>query len=197
MTGPCIFACVPVIVTYITGRNLPFKKALSDILFFLSGRLTATLVYGLFAGISGQLIRNFQGSGFLRVLRPFSGGLIILMGIFILAGKTDIPAFCRLSAEKFSRAGVFLIGFIIGISPCPPFLALFFEIALMSGHALDGVFYALFFGLGLFVSGFFVIAGLSGLITGTAMKVVKSPKSKLFFRIFCAILLFAFGIRCF
>ena len=45
--------------------------------------------------------------------------------------------------------------------------------------------------------GFIVITGLSGVLTGAALGVLKSPESKLVFRIVCAVLLFALGLRWF
>jgi sulfite exporter TauE/SafE len=74
-------------------------------------------------------------------------------------------------------------------------LALLLEIALVSKTALDGMLYALFFGLGTVVSGFIVIGGLSGILTWLPLKVLKSKRSNLIFRIICALLLIWLGLN--
>jgi len=87
-----------------------------------------------------------------------------------------------------------MLGFIIGVFPCAPLLALLLEITLISKTALDGMFYALFFGLGTFISGFIVIGGLSGILTWLPTKILKSKRSNLIFRIICALLLIWLGL---
>ena len=87
-----------------------------------------------------------------------------------------------------------MLGFIIGMFPCAPLLALLFEIALMSKTALAGMFYALFFGLGTLISGLIVIGSLAGIFSWLPAKIFKSKRSNFVFRIICALLLMLLGL---
>ena len=97
--------------------------------------------------------------------------------------------------EKICNSGgLFVLGLIIGITPCPPLTALLFEIALMSKSALEGMSYAFFFGLGTFLSGVLVVVSLAGILTKIISKVLKSKGAVRFFRIACSALLILFGL---
>ncbi|MCX5666870.1 MAG: sulfite exporter TauE/SafE family protein, partial [Candidatus Omnitrophica bacterium] len=85
-------------------------------------------------------------------------------------------------------------GFLIGISPCAPLLALLFDITLISKGFLDGIFYALFFGLGTFLSGLITVGVVAGLLTRVPAAFVKSKTANVIFKLACAALLIALGL---
>ena len=184
VAGPCFLSCTPFFITYLAGKKLKWGRGLIEALIFLSGRLFAYLVLGYLAGLSAELLKQFGSSGFILFLRPLGGVIIIIMGIFILLVKE--PACCghRFVADKiFTFSSLLTLGFIVGVSPCAPLLALLFEIAIISKSAFQGLLCALSFGLGTFISGFIIIAGLSGVIAWLPAKVFKSSLSLLVFRI--------------
>ena len=100
--------------------------------------------------------------------------------------------FMRKKAANYG--GLFILGFIIGMFPCAPLLALLFEISLISNGALAGLFYALFFGLGTLISGLIVIGSVTGIFTRLPAKIFSSKRSNLIFRIICALLLMSMGL---
>jgi len=191
MTGPCLFACVPVVTAYVSGTG---KKPSGEILLFLSGRLAATIFFGFLAGVSARFLNGFLNSRTVSFVRPLGGALIILLGFFVLFGKRSF--FCTAFAKKAASRGVFLLGFFIGLAPCPPFIALFAEITLMAKTVLDGIFYAFFFGAGLFASGLIVLSAASGILTGFSSKILNE-KSKRIFRIACGLLMLLMGTKWF
>ena len=196
VAGPCFFSCTPFFITYLAGKKLKWGQGLIEALVFLCARLFAYLVLGYLAGLSAAILRQFGSSSFILFLKPLSGIIIIILGILMLFAKE--PAFCghRLAGGKvYAFSSLLTLGFIMGISPCAPLLALLFEITIISKTALQGLLCALSFGLGTFISGFIIIAGLSGLIVWLPRKVLKSNLSLLIFRIICALFLILLGIN--
>lgn len=194
-SGPCFLSCTPVFITYLAGRKLKWGQGLIEALIFLSARLFAYLVLGFIAGVSATLLKQFGNSNFTSFLKPLGGVIIIFLGIFIMFNRDPGYCGCKLSANKALTLGsLFILGFTIGISPCAPLLALLFEITIISKTALESLICVLSFGLGTFISGFVIIAGLSGIISRLPGKILKSNLSLLIFRIICALLLILLGL---
>jgi len=195
IAGPCFLSCAPILITYIAGKQPGLKQALADIFIFLSGRFLAYLILGYLAGLSGGLLRGVVASRGIALLRPLGGVVIVVLGIFVLAGKEPFLWQCKFLLAKMSNFGsLLLLGFVIGLFPCAPLLALLFEIALMSETGLEGMFYAGFFGLGTFVSGMVVIGSLAGIFAWLPQRMFKSKKSNFIFRAICALLLVLLGL---
>ncbi|MFH1665114.1 MAG: sulfite exporter TauE/SafE family protein [Candidatus Omnitrophota bacterium] len=195
IAGPCFLACTPILAAYIAGSGKKLKEALGDILIFLTGRLLAYLVLGFLAGASGALLKQFIGAPSAVFLKPAGGVVSILFGALILARGKRPSCGCPRGAYGaiYGFGGLFILGFMIGISPCAPLVALLFEITLISRGAMDGALYALSFGLGTFLSGFIVVGSLAGVITWLPAKVLGGEKAGSIFRAACALLLILFG----
>lgn len=192
--GPCFLICTPILLAYIGGRKANWKQSLIDIFIFLLGRLLAYLILGYLAGLSAVILRRFSSLGPVFFLKPVAGVIIILLGIYVWSGKEPISWICRCKTSTiFSFTSLFILGFIIGIYPCAPLLALLLEITLIAKTALEGMSYALFFGLGTLISGFMVIGALSGIFTYLPARAFKSKRSNLIFRAICALFLIFLG----
>ena len=194
IAGPCFFFCTPILAAYVIGRRDRFVDTLADLVIFLTGRLAAYVILGALAGLSGGLIRRILESRAGAYLGPLGGIVSILLGISVLIYKE--PAACECGRGRkaaYGRAGLFVLGFIIGVSPCPPLAALLVEIALISKSIFEGAGYALAFGLGTFISGLLVIGALAGIFKGAAARLVRSKTGNDAFRIVCAALLVLFG----
>ena len=195
MAGPCLLVCTPILLTYIAGQQTKWRQALSNILIFLLGRLLAYMILGYLAGLSAELLRQFSTSILISFFKPLAGVIVIILGILVFTGKEPASWACKFMSRKLSNfSSLFTLGFIIGIFPCAPLLALLFEIALISKTAFAGMFYAFFFGLGTFISGFIVIGGLSGVFSWLPAKLLKSKRSNFVFRLICALLLIILGL---
>ncbi len=193
--GPCFLVCTPVLVTYIVGSKKKWAELFKDLLTFLSGRLLAYALLGTLAGLSGAVLRKFTGSGLSSYFQPLAGVVTIFFAIIILANRTNNERACPTIHDKiFNFGGLFTFGFLIGLSPCAPLLALLFDITLMSKNALDGMFYALSFGLGTFLAGLITVGVIAGLLTRVPTALVKSKTADIIFRIICALLLIALGL---
>ncbi|MDD5116174.1 MAG: sulfite exporter TauE/SafE family protein [Candidatus Omnitrophica bacterium] len=193
-TGPCFFSCTPFLLAYLVGKNLNWKDGLKEALIFFCARLFAYLFLGYLAGLSSVVLRRFSGSGFLGFLKPAGGIIIVALGISILLGKFPQCCGCRPSLNKtFTFFSLFALGFISGIFPCAPLVALLFEITVISRSAWEGALCALAFGLGTFIAGFIIIAGFSKAVSWFPARVLKSDFSLFVFRAICALILIFFG----
>lgn len=196
LAGPCLLVCTPVLISYIAGKQAKPKQALLDISVFLSGRLLAYLLLGYLAGLSGLLLRQFANSGLLLSLKFAGGIIIILLGVYLWLGREPFSRLCKRKAGAiFNSGSLFILGFIVGVFPCAPLLALLFEITLISKSATGGMLYALFFGLGTFLSGFIAVGALSGIFTWLAPRIFRSRTAGLFFRAVCSLLLILLGLN--
>lgn len=204
LIGPCLFYCLPValaftplhprgVTGFTVGAEKEYKKSLSNILIFFSGRLAAYVLLGFLAGLSGLVLRRFIESRFNVYLGPLAGIISIILGVYILLAKENEES-CRRPGGIYSSFGMFGLGFIIGLSPCAPLVTLLFEIILISKTGLEGALYGLFFGMGTFLSGFIVAAGLSRLLNIIPQRFLKSEKSRLVFKAICSLILVLFGI---
>ena len=194
LAGPCLLVCAPVLITYVAGRQATWRQALRDIFIFLLGRFLAYLILGYLAGLSGIILRRFCNLSLIPIVKALGGAIIILLGIYVLWGREPIARLCKCKANPiFNFSGLFMLGFIMGVFPCAPLLALLLEITLISKTAFAGMLYALFFGLGTLISGLIVIGSLAGIFSWLPSRIVKSKRSDLVFRIICALLLVLLG----
>jgi sulfite exporter TauE/SafE len=195
IAGPCFLTCAPVLVTYIAGSKRGWGETYIDILTFLSGRLMAYLLLGALAGLSGAVLKKFTAGPLSLYLQPVAGVITILFAVILITNKGCDGCACPTGRQKvLSFGGIFAFGFLIGVSPCAPLLALLLDIALMARGICDGVFYALFFGLGTFLSGLITVGVIAGILTRVPVAFIKSKTANTVFRIICALLLLAMGL---
>lgn len=193
--GPCFLLCTPILIAYVVGNSKKIPEILKDILVFLSGRLAAYVLLGYLAGMSGAIVRRFISQDFGHFLKPAAGVVSIFLALLILVSAYDFHRGCK-TREKgvYNKAGLLLLGFIIGITPCAPLAALLFEIALMSNSPVEGATYSLFFGLGTFLSGVITVGALSGALSWLPSNFIRSKTLNIAFRLGCALLLIILGI---
>jgi sulfite exporter TauE/SafE len=198
MAGPCLFSCAPLLVAYLTARQLKLGESLGNILVFSFGRLLAYIFLGFLAGLSASALRHLNSGKFILMLRPLAALLIIGMGISVILNKDSPYGFCRLIKNKASGlTGLFVLGLIVGISPCAPLLALLFEIGLISHHPWQAMIYVLCFGLGTLISALLIIGGLTGIFSWLPLRLLSSKKANLVFRVICASIIVLMGLKLF
>jgi len=195
IVGPCFLSCTPILLTYIAAADTKTSKILGNIFIFLSGRLLAYLILGCLAGASSAILNRFLSSHYSAILKPLGGLISIILGVFILLSKKSDNLFCKIAQNRLAGfSNIFVLGFIVGISPCAPLITLLFEIALISKTALSGFVYALSFGLGVCLSSFIVVGILAKVFSGIAARFFKSRISDIVFKLACAFLLIVLGI---
>lgn len=193
--GPCFLTCAPILITYIVGSKKAWPTVFKDIFIFLSGRFLAYLLLGALAGLSGAILQKFISLRISSHFQTLAGAVTIFFAFMILLYREDKICACPTASGKiFNFGGVFSFGFLIGLSPCAPLLALLFDIALISNNIFDGILYALFFGLGTFLSGLIIVGIIAGVLTWIPSALIKSKAANIILKIFCAALLMLLGI---
>lgn len=196
LAGPCFFSCAPILVTYLAAKQLKLRESLGNIFIFSLGRLLAYITLGLLTGLSASALRHFTGEKTILIFKPLAALLIIFMGVLVFFGNGSNSRLCRLAQDKVSSlTSLLLLGFIIGVSPCAPLLALLFEISLISRTGWQAMFYAFCFGLGTLISGLIVIGSLAGIFSWLPFKFLRTKKSNLVFRVICALILVFLGLN--
>ena len=191
--GPCLVTCLPLILAYTTGTDTRFFRKLLDISLFLCGRLSAYVLLGALAGISGSALSRVVAPSATAWLRPAAGAISIALGVLLLTSRKAKRGCRAIPAQPLAAGGLFLVGFIIGVSPCGPLLALLSEIVLISRSVWDGVWYGFVFGLGTFISTLILAAGASGIIHWIPRKYAASPAVLRLVRLVCALSLIGMG----
>ena len=193
----CTLTCGPVLGLYVAGTTDGWRDSLKATLTFSLSRLLCYLLLGFIAGLSSMFITDIlNGHDFSFYVWILTGSFISLLGALIILGKEPHLKLCRLLNRHTvddSMKSMAMLGFIVGITPCPPLLGVLTYIALTAKGPLLGTFYSLCFGIGSAVITPIVIIGILASVIPAA--VFKTPKVYQFFRRMCGLLLLFYGIR--
>jgi sulfite exporter TauE/SafE len=187
--GPCLAYTAPLLLPYIGGTKTNWQEGLRISLLFSFGRLIAlSILGGLATCIFSFLNRLFppQKSGWLYLISAFFmlgvGTLIILnKGFKITVGKTILAK---------STKSMFLFGFLMGIAPCAPYVAILTYIACIAEKIVPlGILYAALFATGTAIAPI-VLGTLMGIVPE---RLVRGEKPRRIFQVICGILLILSG----
>lgn len=189
--GPCLTYTAPLLLPYIGATKRNWKDGLKAGVVFSAGRLLALAILGGLATVAFGFINQFfppQRSGWLYLV---SALFMVIIGILIILGKGFKLNIGRSILDKGSTS-MFLFGFLLGIAPCMPYVAILSYIACVAENAvLTGVLYAALFAAGTAVASI-VLGALIGIIPG---KLLGSPKLLKTFRVICGVVLIFFGFQ--
>jgi sulfite exporter TauE/SafE len=145
----CLGHCAPVLVPYVLAETRPrLGMSLGLVGQFLLGRLAACILFGLAAGYLGVWV---GGSLPRWVIALSLVVLSLLLILYALAQSLPRPGLCSFVRGHSARMPL-VLGFLTGITPCPPFLlatAYVFEGADPLGGVL--LFVAFFLGTSLYM----------------------------------------------
>jgi sulfite exporter TauE/SafE len=149
----------------------------------------ALSILGGLATVAFSSINRFfppQKSGWLYLIVAF---FMIIIGTFIILGKgLKMPVGKRI-LDKGSES-MFLFGFLMGIAPCVPYVAILTYIACIAENAiLVGILYAAVFATGTAIAPI-VLGTLMGIIPGRLFRREKFFK---IFQVVCGAVLVVFG----
>jgi len=189
--GPCLTYTAPLLLPYIGATKRTWQGGLQTGIAFSIGRLLALAILGGLVTVAFSRINQFfppQRSGWLYGIVSL---FMIVMGVLIVLGKGFRMPFGNKLLNRGTE-GMFLFGFLMGVAPCVPYVAILTYIACVAENdVLAGVWYATVFALGTAIAPI-VLATFMGFIPG---KVLKSSK---FFKIFqgvCGVVLIIFGFQ--
>lgn len=149
MGGTCVVTCLPFLVPYLLGGNVPTLAGRAwAFCAFLAGRLAAYLAVGALAGVLGSLLSGQGGSAIKGALLALAGGfLLVFSGLDLKKAGQVAAGLCPASSFKPLKGWPFLTGLALGFYPCAPFAAGLAKAASL-GNAFKGSLFFLFLFLG-------------------------------------------------
>jgi len=190
--GPCLAYTAPLLLPYIGGTRRDWSEALRAGAMFVLGRVVALAILGALATVAFHTINRFfppHRSGYLYLL---AAGIIIALGALMIAGKSaKMPRPGRDKGARFSKGTmtVMFLGFLYGITPCVPFVAVLTYVACVAENPAVGALYAVAFALSTAIP-LLILAAATGLIP---QKLLTTPRSRRGFQIVCGAILILFG----
>ena len=192
--GPCLAFSGPILLPYIAATKAGWREGLKVSAVFSLGRLLGLGILGGLATMAFASINRFfppHRSGYLYLgIAVF----VVLVGALIVLGKdSELPLYRTFRKRIVDEGGGSMLGlgFIIGISPCVPLVAILTYIACTATNALQGVAYALWFGIGTTVP----MMILGPLVGSLPKKMLKSPTHLRVFKMVCGVILVLFGLQ--
>jgi sulfite exporter TauE/SafE len=189
--GPCLAYTAPLLLPYIGATRRNWQDGLKVALVFSIGRLLALAILGGLATVAFSSINRFfppQKSGWLYLIVAF---FMITMGILIILGKGFKMHIGKTVLDK-GTISIFIFGFLMGIAPCVPYVAIFTYIACVAENAvLAGILYAALFAAGTALAPI-VLGSLMGIIPE---KLFRSAKLLKTFQVVCGVVLVFFGFQ--
>jgi sulfite exporter TauE/SafE len=189
--GPCLTYTAPLLLPYIGATTTTWQDGLKVGVVFSIGRLLALAILGGLVTMVFSRINQFfppQRSGWVYGIVSL---FMIVMGICIILGKGfKIPIGNNML--KRGTESMFLFGFLMGVAPCVPYVAILTYIACIAENdVLAGMQHATVFALGTAIAPI-VLGAFMGLVPG---KVLKSMKLLKTFQAVCGIVLIFFGFH--
>ncbi|MCF7821291.1 MAG: sulfite exporter TauE/SafE family protein [Mariprofundaceae bacterium] len=141
----CLFTCIPTLGVVLLSQNIGAKETSLQTWRFNAGRICA---YSLLTSVSG-----FVGASLVGLLEIGHANLIfaaMLLFSAVLLWRTGKAAGCSSTQSRQTRAGLFGMGFAMGLRPCAP-LAGVIAASAVTGSAIYGLLLGLAYGSGAIV----------------------------------------------
>jgi len=136
----CMSYCFPFVAPFVVFEKRKLKEDFKIVLKFVFGRLFGYLIFGAIFGYLGEKITNRTIDLFFFLSLFILSFLLILYSIGLMREKKEI---CFRS--RFKNATPLLMGFLMGINVCPPFLMALNYVFLLHAFLAGILFFFLFF----------------------------------------------------
>lgn len=160
--GPvCLAYCAPALVPFITAEKKDkFSGTIRLLSLFLFGRLTGYITIGLITGLVGNAVSDYGRSSLSAIITMLMGIILLIFGLVKNFPKLK---WCHLwGGKKSSVIFAPALGFLTGLSICPPFIAAITSAATI-GTIQGAMFYfmAFFIGTALYIPPMIIFGPLS------------------------------------
>jgi sulfite exporter TauE/SafE len=135
----CLSYCFPFVAPFVVFEERKTKEDFKVILKFIFGRLFGYLIFGAIFGYLGERITNKTVDFFFFFALACLSFLLIFYSVGLIREKSGI---CL--GPKFKKTTPFLMGFLMGINVCPPFL-MALNYAFLLHAFLEGIFFFFLF----------------------------------------------------
>ena len=140
--GACMFTCIPTLGVMLLSQDLSPKETALQTWRFNAGRMSAYALLSASSGLIGLSLVGLLEAGQANLI--FAGMLMFSAIILWRKGKQTI---CSSGQKKYLRAGLFGMGFSMGLRPCVP-LAAVMATSAATGSVTTGLLLGLSFGFG-------------------------------------------------
>ncbi len=144
-TGPyCLGACMPFMIPYLFAEGKSTWRAnLGIIGEFLLGRFLAYLLFGALVGWIGELLKPHVSQ---QLTSWALGATAFVMLFYALVKSLPQWKVCAWTVQRFGAIRLPLVlGFLIGINVCPPFLVAVARLLQLGGLSSGVIFFLGFF----------------------------------------------------
>lgn len=147
----CVSYCAPALMPFLLGEGKKTSKNFLYLIEFLSGRLLGYILFGIIAWIASGLLSNISSY---KELAYGSVYIVLAVSMFLYSFFNREKAFCvansirgKLSAVMTLKEWILplVLGFLTGLSLCPPFLLAFTGAANEGGLLQSVLFFITFF----------------------------------------------------
>ncbi|OIO71559.1 MAG: hypothetical protein AUJ57_07065 [Zetaproteobacteria bacterium CG1_02_53_45] len=140
--GACMFTCIPTLGVMLLAQDIGARETSLQTLRFNLGRMSA---YALLTAVSGLIGASLVGLLEVSHANYIFAAMLLFSGV--LLWRKGKVAGCSTGYKKQLRAGLFGIGFAMGLRPCVP-LAGVMAASAATGSAAFGLLLGLSFGAG-------------------------------------------------
>lgn len=143
----CLASCAPVLVPWYLAGAGGWGRNFVLLGLFSVGRLAGYSVFGILAWMIHPVVDSLRGSVVFGLI------YLAMAALLVQFGRTKIHSRCasdsilrRIPAEFFSRPGILavIMGVLVGLNLCPPFLAAFTKAAELPSLAASVGFFVFF-----------------------------------------------------
>jgi len=113
----CASYCFPFLIPFVVFEERRLKEDFKVILKFIFGRFFGYLTFGVIFAYLGEKTTNKTIDLLFSLSLAILSLLLILYSIGLIREKRDVCV-----APKFKKTTPFMMGFLMGINICPPFL---------------------------------------------------------------------------
>ena len=192
--GPCLVTCGPLLISYTAGTKKTVPHAIGAYFLFSLSRICVYLALGVAAYFFGHLAAEHIFVSYPRLIFSLGGIFIILVGLAMMMGMRLESRLCQRLQAVFLKKDfktILMLGLIIGMVPCLPFISLLSYVGLVSKSWHDALLYSFSFGLGTTISPLFALVALAGLLPG----LFKNNRFYGIFNALCGLILVLLGIQ--
>jgi len=115
----CFTYCVPFIAPYLVAEERKLKKNFRIILEFVLGRLGGYILFGAIFGYLGEKI-NSQAINLILIIALMVLSLLLI--VYAMGFLKPKGFFCSVKYLRIRSKAPLVMGFLMGVNVCPPFL---------------------------------------------------------------------------
>ncbi len=191
-SGPCLGFCAPVLISFVSVYRTSFSKAALSYLAFSVCKMISYMFLGFLLGSFSGTLKDSMLSKHLQIVNVILGLSILGVGLVTIISKNiSGNKYCSfLTSGDLKSCGV--LGFLSGLSPCFILFGILNYVVFISRSGLEGLLYALAFGLGTVLSPIILLIGLSGKLSGILS---RNKTASIIIRVISGATLIFLGLR--